>query len=169
VVMPTMRWRIPVGLLPVVEVALVPRGWLLRRRVRPLWWSPRRRVRLRVPCGNITRTRIRSAMCLPNRNYPRPRWRDTIRRCIARQIHAGSQKGDGSICTVTDALGMEKEGISDGERRSRNVSAIGDDGEDQRKSTCLAVGMTPGSSGSSWRRRRLTVLDRFSSWSSRGC
>ena len=62
VVMPTMRWRISVGLLPVVEVALVPRRWLLLRRVvRPLRWSlgrwiltARRRVRLRVPCGNRT-------------------------------------------------------------------------------------------------------------------
>ena len=62
VVMPTMRWRISVRLLPVVEVALVPRRWLLLRRVvRPLRWSLGRwiltaqmRVRLRVPCGNRT-------------------------------------------------------------------------------------------------------------------
>jgi len=61
VVMSTMRWRISVELLPVVEVALVPRRWLLLRRVvRPLRWSlgrwiltARRRVRLRVPWRRV--------------------------------------------------------------------------------------------------------------------
>lgn len=56
VVMPTMRWWISVGLLPVVEITLVPRRRLLRRRVvRHLGrriLSARRRVRLRVPCAN---------------------------------------------------------------------------------------------------------------------
>jgi hypothetical protein len=55
-VMSIARRRVPVGLLAVVKVALVPRRRrLLRRRVeRPLRWSLRRRVRLRVPCRNST-------------------------------------------------------------------------------------------------------------------
>jgi len=54
-VMSIARRRVPVGLLAVVKVALVPRRRrLLRRRVeRPLRWSLRRRVRLRVPWWRI--------------------------------------------------------------------------------------------------------------------
>lgn len=53
-VIPTLRRRIAVGLLAVVKVALVPRRWLLRRRVvRPLRWSLGRWVRLRVPWWRI--------------------------------------------------------------------------------------------------------------------
>ena len=96
VVMSTMRWRISVELLPVVEVALVPRRWLLLRRVvRPLRWSlgrrilsARRRVRLRVPCGNRTEPGSDRS-----RAFQSPIVREKIRRCIARRVHARLPEG----------------------------------------------------------------------------
>jgi hypothetical protein len=107
-VIPTLRRRIAVGLLAVVKVALVPRRWLLRRRVvRPLRWSLGRWVRLRVPCKTAPKKkRIRSVIMGASRSNP-----EKIGRGIAQRINAESQKSDDSICSRR--IGDEEQGISD--------------------------------------------------------
>lgn len=162
-VMSIARRRVAVGLLAVVKVTLVPRRRLLLRRrvVRPLRWSLRRRVRLRVPCRNSTEKsdRIRSVTMGPSKLQPTERgsgaalpgeFMPTPRRVTTR--------------SVVDGLEPRRRGSLTGELRSRKgLEKTGEMG-----GACLVEDRTPGPSGSSWRCRRLAVprSDRFSSWCS---